>query len=761
MSDFDNNIENLGDIGKKALRLEETLQKLSEELKINDPYDRINFDDFLHIAATEPNIVFRDIFKFFYDMINHYVPEGKDDYKHSNDTIGFVSYDFNKLFVENCDDPFFADRLFANRFMNLVSSFSSGSQSNRIVLFEGPPGSGKSTFLKNLLARLEAYANTSDGILYKTYWRISLDKLKKKSSLYNLVETNSLTVENGDSNGTGKYLEIACPNNDHPILQIPKKYRRKLIEDLIEDEKIKEEILNSKEYQWIFKDEACHICQSIYNSLSEQLGDPLQVLRMIYARRITFNRQFGKGISVYNPGDEINYHPIYDANSQKMIDLIFPIEPIRYVHSHYAYTNNGIYALMDIKENNVKRLIGLHGIISDGIHKVEHVEERIKSIFLGLVNPEDKRTYIGVKSFQDRILHVNIPYILDYDAEVNVYRNKFDDIESRFLPGVLDNFAKIIISSRMKKDSNTIKKWLKDISLYSKYNDKYFMLLKMQLYKGIVPNWLSEEDVKSFTKEVRKDILAESETEGISGISGRNSISIFNKLMSKFEDDEKLITMLDVNQFFNADDYLIKMIPDDIIPSLEAMYDFEVLQQIKDSIYYFNRNQIQKEILDYLYALNYDFGNTVVNTYTGKKILVSEELLTGFEAIILGASAGNEKFVSFRKDAQKEFITMTLAIEIKLQGKKIEETLQFQKLLEKYKRSIKENALSAYIDNDNFKRAIIDYKNSSFKNYPVKLKSDVERLIINLQDKYEYTEKGAKQVSIYAIDKKLWEKFGK
>ena len=45
---------------------------------------------------------------------------------------------------------------------------------------------------------------------------------------------------------------------------------------------------------------------------------------------------------------------------------------------------------MDIKENNILRLKGLHGIISDGIHKVETVEERISTQFIGLVNPEDK-----------------------------------------------------------------------------------------------------------------------------------------------------------------------------------------------------------------------------------------------------------------------------------------------------------------------------------------------------------------------------------
>ena len=120
-----------------------------------------------------------------------------------------------------------------------------------------------------------------------------------------------------------------------------------------------------------------------------------------------------------------------------------------------ANTNNGVYALMDIKENNIKRLVDLHGIISDGVHKVEMAEERIKSLFVGLVNPEDKMHYENVKSFQDRIVHINIPYVLDYDTEVSIYINKFgEQIKKKFLPRVLENFGKIIIASRMEPESS-------------------------------------------------------------------------------------------------------------------------------------------------------------------------------------------------------------------------------------------------------------------------------------------------------------------
>ena len=742
-------------IDEKAERLEAALNKLSEELKINDLYEKINFDDFLFLASKQPKLVFRDIFMFFHDMIHHYVPEGKDDFEINEHSVGYVDYDCRKLFVEDCDEPFFADRLFANRFMNLIKTFNAGIKNNKIILFEGPPGSGKSTFLNNLLLKLELYSNTPEGVMYKTYWRIKPESIKKKSSLNELqqIETQA---------NSRNFVEISCPSNDHPILQIPKKYRRALLEELIEDEEAKEQILNHREYNWIFTDSPCHICSSVFQTLLGEYSDPLKVLDTIYAKRITFNRLFGKGISVFNPGDEIFNRSITDITLQNQINELFSNEEVKYIFSNLAYTNNGVYALMDIKENNIKRLTNLHGIISDGIHKVEHVEEKIKSIFLGLVNPEDKQNYENIKSFQDRITHVKIPYILDYTAEVNVYKHKFDNIEKMFLPGVLENFAKIIIATRMNTENTVITKWLsKNANKYSQYNDKNFLLLKMDLYRGIVPKWLMEEDIKNFTRDVRKSLLKSAENEGFTGISGRNSINIFGSLISRFENSGKYITMDDVKSFFESNDKLNEQIPAGFIDSLVNLYDYEVLQNIKEAIYYFSEKQIRKEILNYLFALNYDIGNTVRNTFTNEDIEITEDLFKNFEATILGADSTQSQRESFRKEMHHEFVTQTLAGEIRLKGIDIQKTTQYLNLIEKYTSSLKENALNIYINNDNFRRCIMEFETHSFKNYPEKMKNDVKRLLKNLVSCFGYTFEGAKQVSIYAIDKKLWEKFGR
>lgn len=747
----------------RAKRLE-ALIKLSRDIREKEARTPVPFNDFLHHMSSEPELVLRDIFQLFHDMVNFYVPKGVDEYEQHSDSIGFMHYDTSGLFQRDCDDPFFADRLFANRFMNLVQGFKKGIQNNRIYLFEGPPGSGKSTFLNNLLMKLEKYTQTRSGLMFNTFWRLDVEKLGGFHSLEKTIniiseggENDDLMKQVSDLTNPVKYVDISCPNQDHPILQIPKAYRKSFLEELIPDEKFKEKLFSSKEYEWVLKDIPCAICNSIYTSLMDQIHDPIEVFDMLHARKSNYRRQFGEGLSIFNPGDPIYRNPISNPTLQGYLNQLLKNDSVKFIYSYLANTNNGVYALMDIKEKNVERLMGLHGIISDGVHKVDLIEEKIKSLFVGLVNPEDKKHYAEVKSFQDRVITVNIPYILDYNTEVSIYKNKFgEDIKDRFLPGVLENFAKIILSTRMDKTTPAIKTWITNAAVYKKFVDTDLFLLKMDIYTGKIPEWLKEEDIKSFTKEVRRNVISDSEKEGKAGYSGRQSLSIVNLFLNKYGLGGKLITMEMVKEFFNSKHSTLNIeVPPEFMTSLIDLYNYNVLQQVKEAIYYYNSNQISRDIKNYLYAVNFDNSETIVSEYTGDTIEVDEDFFKNFEALFLGTTSTLLERQSFRKDIQTEYITTTLAQEIKLKGKKIEDTDLFKTLLSKYNRNLKENALAPYIENENFRRAIQDYSKVEFNKYDKRLKKDINRLIQNLENNYNYTQEGACQVSLYVLDNKL------
>ncbi|NJL13685.1 MAG: serine protein kinase PrkA [Microscillaceae bacterium] len=540
---------------------EKALKKLSEKLRNQELRIPLSFAEFLDLANRQPRLIFRDIFQLFYDMVHHYV-DADNDPNEENNTVQMEQYDCSALFEKDCDNPFFSDRLFANRFIKLADGFKKGVQNRNIFLFEGPPGSGKSTFLNNLLQKFEDYTLLPQGACYEIYWRLDVKKLGGYQKMEAIMQ--HLSIENDEPEAEGSYkpvqvnvealpqerVEFSCPNHDHPILLIPKHFRLGFLNELIRDKKFKQDLFHEKEYEWVFKDMACSICTSLYAHLLNLLGDPLEVLAMAGARKAVFNRQFGEGVTVFNSSDPIYKGYITSPTIQTMLNALLKTDKVNYIHSNLARTNNGILALMDIKEHNVRRLMKLHGIISDGVHKVGLIEERIKSLFVGLVNPQDKFHYEDIPSFKDRIINVNVPYVLDYKTEVRIFRNKFgENIGAYFLPEVLDNVAKIIVSSRLNNDSPAIRKWIKNPERYRKYLDENYLLLKMELYAGHIPNWLSDEDSKRLDKRTLKKILEESELEGHKGFSGRQSLNIFNDFLAKYAKEDKLITMDTVEAF--------------------------------------------------------------------------------------------------------------------------------------------------------------------------------------------------------------------
>ncbi len=759
------------------------IQKAMEHLHSTranmDQQTPIPFQSFLELVTQRPQAMIRNVFQFFHDMVKAYVGEGFDEYPDDPESIQYVDYDCTRLFVEGSDHPFFADRLFANRLIKQVASMRQGAQQNKIYIFDGPHGCGKSTFLNNLLTKFQEFANTEAGCRHEVVWRVNVTELgrptvshdtvsilekllqlQKESQQEQYERIKSKVLSTGSSNE--RYLEVSCPSHDHPLLIIPKTQRREFLDNLFKNDAFKYSLFTDKEYEWVFRDTPCTICSSMYDILLNRLQNPAKVFDSVWSRHYTFNRRLGTGISVFNPGDPPLKQTILSNDMlQRRINRLFgDSNQVHYLFSRYAKTNNGIYALMDIKSHNIERLIELHNIISEGVHKVQDIEENVNSLFMALMNPEDKKNIQNIQSFSDRIAYINISYVLDINTEVDIYRDIFGrHIEQAFLPRVLHNFARVIISSRLSLRSEAMLEWIGDPEKYNRYCDKNLQLLKMEIYTGYIPNWLSEEDRKRLTAKRRRRIIGESENEGKHGISGRDSIKIFGEFFNAYGKSEMFIDMSTLVKYFKSRKDLHASIPDGFLASLQLMYDYSVLQEVKESLYYYNEEQIAVEIQNYIFAVNFEINTTVTCPYTGGRFQITEDSLTAFEERILGPKATKSERLILRRDAQKEYATRTLPQEMMGNEKTLHHTTQFASLNERYIYNIKEKVLDPFLDNENFRRAIKDYDSEDFKTYDRRIRNDVTYLMNNLITKYRYTPQGTKAVCIYVIDNDLARKY--
>ncbi len=757
--------------------IEKALARIADHMSDWEQREPIPFNEFLNVLVARPHLVLRNVFQVFHDMVKEYVSEGRDEYSNDPESIHYLNYNCSKLLVEGTDNPFFADRLFANRLVALAESLKRGAQQNKIYIFEGPPGSGKSTFLNNLLMKFEQYANTDQGGRYETVWRLNRNQLahlsprktehflERLSTLLDEYEFDQSELAEAKDTLflTEDYVEVSCPSHDNPVHILPKELRREFLSNLFTDEEVKERILHYKEFDWVFRGTSCTICSSIFQALLNKLKDPMEVFRMVYARPYHFNRRVGEGISVFTPGDkQVKQTIITNEILQNRINtLLKDSNKVSYLFSRYAKTNNGIYALMDIKSHNTERLIELHNIISEGVHKVEDLEENVNSLFLALMNPEDKQNISGFQSFLDRIEYIKIPYVLDINTEVEIYRNTFGHhVEESFLPRVLHNFARVIVASRMKIHSNAMSEWIQQPSKYSLFCDENLQLLKMEIYTGNIPKWLEEEDRKRLNAKRRRLIIGESESEGDKGFSGRDSLKIFSDFFSTYSRKDKMIDMaILVKYFTSVHKDLGAMIPPGFMDSLTRMYNYTILQEVKESLYYYNEDQISRDIQNYLFAINFKIGSVETCRFTGERLVITEELLESIENRLVGTDKSILVREQFRHATQKEYTVKTLTQELMVEGKDISQTDLFKELRERYIHNIKEKVLDPFLENENFRQAIKDFGKEDFKTFDQRIQDDVTFLINNLCRKYHYTRHGAKDVCIYVIDNDIARKF--
>ncbi|MBI2133920.1 serine protein kinase PrkA [Candidatus Woesearchaeota archaeon] len=702
-------------------------------------------------VQMHPERVFRDIFHLFRDMVYHYVPPGVDEYPDDPESIGYVNYDLGQLLVNGTNSPFFADRPFANRFMKLVRSL--GSQQRKIYLFDGPPGSGKSTLINNLLQKFEQYTGTPEGTVYETVWKVDVSKFNLETLIVN------------EANGARKadfpndFLVVPCPSHDNPIVHIPKARRKEFLDGLIEDAEFKQRLFHEKKYEWVFTADPCTICTSLYQTLidKDEVGSAIAVFDMLFARRYRFSRVLGEGVSVYNPGDEISKKPITNETLQAFLNALFrDSNAVIYLFSEYARTNNGIYVVSDVKGENRRRISELHGIISDSVHKVGPLEEHTTSLFMGLINPDDKEEIVKDPALKDRIVDIAVPYVLDYHTEASIYEHVFGEgINAAFLPRVLENFAKVVVSSRLNTESPNMETWIKNPEKYKRYCDETLMLLKMDIYVGYIPEWLSEEDKRAFDAKVRRGVIGEAESEGNRGFTGRESIAYFGEFIARYARPDRLITMEHLTGFFRRQNgSLSDQLPSNFLEALERSYNFSVLQEVKASMICYNDQVIERDILNYLWAINLNPGTKTKCPFTGETLEVDEQYFSDMTARVFG-SVSKEAQTRIREEVQKKY-SVTIA---QAGPGNLTATELFRSMRERYEKTLKENVLEPFVKSESFKRAIGEYGTPAFSSCDPRVRQDVTHLIGNLQQQYGYTEKGAQEICQYVIEKKLVETF--
>lgn len=375
----------------------------------------------------------------------------------------------------------------------LHSAAMRGEESRQVLLLLGPVGAGKSALIEHIKGALEA----CDPI----------------------------------------YVLEGCPIREEPLHLIPRSLREEFVEM----------------YGIRVEGDLCPICR--HRLINEFDGD--------YTRfpisQSSFSVRGRKGIGVVPPMDPNTQDTSLLIGSEDISKLdLYPEDDPRVLSLNGAFNvgNRGIVEFVEVFKNEIEFL---HTMLTATQEKnVPSPGKQAMIYFDGIIlahcNEAEWNKFKSEhtnEAILDRIVRVNIPYSLEFEQEVKIYKKLIarSDFDCHIAPHTLEIAAMFAVLSRLKP------------------SNKVDPLTKMKIYNGeeiVEKGLIKKVDIKDFREEV--------EDEGMTGISTRFIMKSIDAALA--DSTKNMITPISIR------DSLIKQVKEQIVNAEDRKYFLQFLQKV-------------------------------------------------------------------------------------------------------------------------------------------------------------------------------------
>ncbi len=407
----------------------------------------------------------------------------------------------------------------------LHSASMKGEESRQVLLLLGPVGAGKSALIEHIKSALE-----------------SCDPI---------------------------YILDGCPVNEEPLHLVP----RSLRDEFEEMYKIK------------IEGDLCPVCR--HRLINEFDGDYTK----FPITQTNFSVRGRKGVGVVPPMDPNTQDTSLLIGSEDISKLdLYPEDDPRALSLNGAFNvgNRGIVEFVEVFKNEIEFL---HTMITATQEKnVPSPGKQAMIYFDGVIlahcNEAEWNKFKSEhtnEAILDRIVRVNVPYTLEFEQEVKIYKKLIDrsDFDYHIAPHTLEIAAMFAVLSRLKP------------------SNKVDPLTKMKIYNG-------EEIVeKGLIKKVDiKDLREEVEDEGMTGISTRFIMKAIDAALADSSRD--MITPISIR------DALIKQVKEQIVSADDRKYCLQFLQKTLHEEYL---SLLEKEITKAFVTAYDEQAESLFNNY--------------------------------------------------------------------------------------------------------------------------------------------------
>jgi serine protein kinase len=374
----------------------------------------------------------------------------------------------------------------------LHSAAMKGEESRQVMLLLGPVGAGKSALVEHIKSALEA----CDPI----------------------------------------YVVEGCPIREEPLHLVPRTLRDEFTEM----------------YGIKIEGDLCPVCR--HRLIHEYAGDYTK----FPISQESFSVRGRKGVGVVPPMDPNTQDTSLLIGSEDISKLdLYPEDDPRALSLNGAFNvgNRGIVEFVEVFKNEIEFL---HTMITATQEKnVPSPGKQAMIYFDGVIlahcNEAEWNKFKAEhtnEAILDRIVRVNIPYSLEYEQEVKIYKKLIgrSDYDCHIAPHTLEVAAMFAVLSRLKP------------------SNKVDPVTKMKIYNG------QEIVEKGLVKKVDiKDLREEVEDEGMTGISTRFIMKAIDASLA--DSTKNMITPISIR------DALIKQVKEQIVSPEDRKYYLQFLQK--------------------------------------------------------------------------------------------------------------------------------------------------------------------------------------
>ncbi len=623
------------------------LQTVGSEVSSDFEKNRsiLSFEEYIALFGQAPRLQVRNASQYLKDAIDHF---GTEQVPHPTGKIRrFRIFDGpqadGEIRVAGQEEV-------QNAIYRMLGNFVRAGRINKLILLHGPNGSAKSSIVDALKRGMEQYSQTPEGALYTFNWVFPNEKLIKGNigfgekggkSTGGLLSFAHLDAEAID-------VRITTPLREHPLFLVPKRERKKLIEEALGSHR---DLIVP---HYVLEGELSAKSRRIYDALlSAYEGDYLKVLRHVQVERFYVSRRYQVATCTVEPQMSVDatYQQVTadrsQANLPPALQNVVLFEP----HGALVSANRGLIEYSDLLKRPLEAFKYLLGASETGEVPLEHFVLQLDEVLIASANEKHLNAFKELPdfaSFKGRIELVRVPYVRRWRVEQEIYDAQVNatTVGRHVAPHATRVAAMWATLTRLKKPIPD--RYPQEVrSLVERISP----LEKLELYQdGTPPERLSQQQAK----ELRKHLAAlyeESDAypnfEGRSGASAREiKTALFNAAQSSDHDGLHPLAVLKELSSLCKDKSVYEFLQQEVVDGYHDHEEFVTIvendwldvvdQEVRDSMGLVSERQYQELFERYVQTVSsWVKGEKVENKVTGQYEKPDEGRMTEFEGYVV------------------------------------------------------------------------------------------------------------------------------